>query len=957
MSNTIGTLPAKQDANQVYTSMGISGTLGATYGTAQPRPLTLTEDGKLRTETSVALDSGTINTLGTIGTVQVVSSVANLAKGTITRLEGGTLNSLEGGSIQMTAGTITSGSIVVTAGTIAAHAVTAATVTAGTIDVLKVATITVLPNLPQGSINVTAGTFIMTNGTVGAGTVAVSAGTVGGKAASGAAAVQNPVLTAGTDAGGTVYAPLMTTTGHQLIDVLSGTIQSSGTTTGVGVVTSVTNLAAGTITRLEQGSINVTAGTIGTVTGVGVVTSVTNLAAGTVTRVEGGTIGRVGNVGTLEVGTISTLPNIPGGTIGVVTTVTSVTDVANLSKGTITRLEQGSIQVTAGTIASVGTVPGVGVVTSVTNLAAGTITKLEGGTLGILAQGSINVTAGTVGGKAASGAAAVQNPVLIAGTDAGGTVYAPRVDTNGVLQINGTVSTGGAGTQDVRLIDGTLTSVSNIVKGTITRIEGGTITVTNPGGAGTQYAEDTGHATGDAGMQMLAVRVDGGTSLVNTDIDYAPLQVDANGALRISGTVATGAGTQAVRLIDGTLTSISNLAAGTVTRLEQGSINVTAGTIGTVTGVGVVTSITNLASGTLLNSGTTTGVGVVTSVTNLAAGTITRVEQGSINVTAGTVTHGTIDVGTITVGTVYKGVPAPAAGSLTAAGTITVAGSQNDVIFWEVGGTWVGTAFFESQVGTSAYFGVPVITPAGVVGTQTTANGQFIQSASGIDNARLRVTYSSGTLTHNERAANFGNSAVQIVNGSVSHVGMLDAGTITSVANVAAGTITRVEQGSINVTAGTVTAGSIVVTVGTIAAGTVAVSAGTITHGTIDAGTVKDDGRAARNILSYGTTFAGTAAAYGTLVGSASVGAGTYTWVDSISITNPAGNVTTLVGFGTALSGTSVLWKGTLGTTSSAGVVKIFPHAVNAGMTNQDLVCYVSGAGTIDVNVTYFISA
>lgn len=919
MSNTIGTLPAKQDANQVYASMGISGTLGATYGTAQPRPLTLTEDGKLRTETSVALDSGTINTLGTVGTVQVVSSVANLAKGTITRLEGGTLNSLEGGSIQMTAGTVTSGSIVVTAGTIAAHAVTAATVTAGTIDVLKVATITVLPNLPQGSINVTAGTFIMTNGTVGAGTVAVSAGTVGGKAASGAAAVQNPVLTAGTDAGGTVYAPLMTTTGHQLIDVLSGTIQSSGTTTGVGVVTSVTNLAAGTITRLEQGSINVTAGTIGTVTGVGVVTSVTNLAAGTVTRVEGGTIGRVGNVGTLEVGTISTLPNIPGGTIGVVTTVTSVTDVANLSKGTIT--------------------------------------KLEGGTLGILAQGSINVTAGTVGGKAASGAAAVQNPVLMAGTDAGGTVYAPRVDTNGVLQINGTVSTGGAGTQDVRLIDGTLTSVSNIVKGTITRIEGGTITVTNPGGAGTQYAEDTGHATGDAGMQMLAVRVDGGTSLVNADIDYAPLQVDANGALRISGTVATGAGTQAVRLIDGTLTSVSNLAAGTVTRLEQGSINVTAGTIGTVTGVGVVTSVTNLASGTLLNSGTTTGVGVVTSVTNLAAGTITRVEQGSINVTAGTVTHGTIDVGTITVGTVYKGVPAPAAGSLTAAGTITVAGSQNDVIFWEVGGTWVGTAFFESQVGTSAYFGVPVITPAGVVGTQTTANGQFIQSASGIDNARLRVTYSSGTLTHNERAANFGNSAVQIVNGSVSHVGMLDAGTITSVANVAAGTITRVEQGSINVTAGTVTAGSIVVTVGTIAAGTVAVSAGTITHGTIDAGTVKDDGRAARNILTYGTTFAGTAAAYGTLVGSASVGAGTYTWVDSISITNPTGNITTLVGFGTALSGTSVLWKGTLGTTSSAGVVKIFPHAVNAGMTNQDLVCYVSGAGTIDVNVTYFISA
>jgi hypothetical protein len=92
---------------------------------------------------------------------------------------------------------ITNGSIVVTAATVAAHAITAATITEGTLrnlisgtinsatavlnsGTINVATavITTLPNLPQGSINVTAGTMIMTNGTIGAGTVAISAGTI-----------------------------------------------------------------------------------------------------------------------------------------------------------------------------------------------------------------------------------------------------------------------------------------------------------------------------------------------------------------------------------------------------------------------------------------------------------------------------------------------------------------------------------------------------------------------------------------------------------------------------------------------------------------------------------------------------------------------------------------------------------------------------------------------------------
>lgn len=47
-------------------------------------------------------------------------------------------------------------------------------------------------------------------------------------------------------------------------------------------------------------------------------------------------------------------------------------------------------------------------------------------------------------------------------------------------------------------------------------------------------AEDAVHASGDTGIQILAVRKDSPTNLVTADGDYAPLQVDDLGGLRIS---------------------------------------------------------------------------------------------------------------------------------------------------------------------------------------------------------------------------------------------------------------------------------------------------------------------------------------------------------------------------------------------------------------------------------------
>lgn len=51
-------------------------------------------------------------------------------------------------------------------------------------------------------------------------------------------------------------------------------------------------------------------------------------------------------------------------------------------------------------------------------------------------------------------------------------------------------------------------------------------------------AEDAAHVSGDAGVMSLAVRNDTPGSLVSADGDYAPLQVDASGNLRVSGTVS-----------------------------------------------------------------------------------------------------------------------------------------------------------------------------------------------------------------------------------------------------------------------------------------------------------------------------------------------------------------------------------------------------------------------------------
>lgn len=169
--------------------------------------------------TITTIAAGTQNTLGTVGTIQ------NLISGTINALA---------------AGTITAGSLTTVANVLS--------ITAGTQNTLG--TVGVVNNLVSGTLlnsgtttgvgvvttvttvsNVTNGSFVQTAGTLTVGTLTnLVSGTIN-------------AIAAGTITGGT------------LGNLNSGTILNSGTTTGVGVVTALTNGSVNILTGSVVGTV------------------------------------------------------------------------------------------------------------------------------------------------------------------------------------------------------------------------------------------------------------------------------------------------------------------------------------------------------------------------------------------------------------------------------------------------------------------------------------------------------------------------------------------------------------------------------------------------------------------------------------------------------------------------------------------------------------------------------
>jgi hypothetical protein len=240
------------------------------------------------------------------------------------------------------------------------------------------------------------------------------------------------------------------------------------------------------------------------------------------------------NIGNVDV---VTLPALPAGT----------NNIGDVDVLTLPALPAGSNVI--GSIATIGTsvTPGTGA----THLGKAEDVSHQSGDVGVMALGVRQDTAAS-----------------LAGTDGD---YVPFiVDSTGRLHVN---------------VGNTVTVAAHAVTnaGTFaTQVDGAALTalqlIDN-----LVLLEDAAHSSGDPGLMPLAVRRDANTSLVGTDGDYAPLQVDANGSLKVAITAGAGSGGTA-STDDGAFTAASGsgtpiMGFATADAIDSGDVGVVGMTI------------------------------------------------------------------------------------------------------------------------------------------------------------------------------------------------------------------------------------------------------------------------------------------------------------------------------------------------------------------------------------------
>jgi hypothetical protein len=204
-------------------------------------------------------------------------------------------------------------------------------------------------------------------------------------------------------------------------------------------------------------------------------------------------------------------------------------------------------------------------------VSAPTVTVDNAGTFAV--QADTELTTGDLDTGAGTDTRAV---VGLAGTASGGAQLIPGSSTDGLLVNLGTnndVTVSGVATAAnqttvighldgveglLTTIDGDTGTVAGAVSGTemqvdvVAALPAGTNNIGDvdvlsvvPGTGATNLgkAEDAAHTSGDVGVMPLAVRLDSAASFADTDGDYAPLQLDSAGALRVTG---GGGGTEYV---------------------------------------------------------------------------------------------------------------------------------------------------------------------------------------------------------------------------------------------------------------------------------------------------------------------------------------------------------------------------------------------------------------------------
>ncbi len=182
------------------------------------------------------------------------------------------------------------------------------------------------------------------------------------------------------------------------------------------------------------------------------------------------------------------------------------------------------------------------------------------------ADGSVNDTSaaaplpvvqtGTPGLPTGAATAAKQPALGTAGSSSTDVLSVQGIASGTALPISGTVTANaGSGTMAVSaaslpLPSGASTSAKqDTAQTTLTAISGQLpaaldsgnlkVAIMSGGSGGSQYAEDTAHAPGDLVTMAGAVRRDANTSLVGTDGDVAPMQVNAGGQLKVDGSAVT----------------------------------------------------------------------------------------------------------------------------------------------------------------------------------------------------------------------------------------------------------------------------------------------------------------------------------------------------------------------------------------------------------------------------------
>ncbi len=185
-------------------------------------------------------------------------------------------------------------------------------------------------------------------------------------------------------------------------------------------------------------------------------------------------------------------------------------------------------------------------------------------------------------------------------------------------------------------VDGS--AVTQPVSGTVAI---GTSVVPGTGATNLGKAEDAGHTTGDVGVMILGVRNDAGTALATTDLDYIPLSMDANGALRVTG---GGGGTQYVGDAAATATPTGTMAMGLANSAAPSDVSANNDAVA-LWALRNGSQVVNLAAGgTLILGGNGTAAGAIrVSLASDSTGVVTL--TGSLP--AGTNNIGDVDVLTL----------------------------------------------------------------------------------------------------------------------------------------------------------------------------------------------------------------------------------------------------------------------------------------------------------------------